>query len=343
MLGWRGWLASPMLPPSSLPLFAGLLACWLAGLSSDRQSLKLCIAPVLTTSVTTAATAFASSYVPVLAVPLRAPATSALLCFAILLCCPSTSPRTQHATVATISTSTPHPLSTGKVDNHLDPKQPERKRRLDSRDPPLPAPHKPARRPGHVSHKSASAIPTLSTINILPFAPSPLGSPTSVRTAASSRRPSTASQRSARSWLGKPNAVMANPFDGPGHGNLNPNPNTAADLLRQAMKSNSQQRYVMAPFHFSLPPHPPAANPCNFSRAILLPAALRCFFASSLPHEGPRTPRTAAPPPACGSSATSRHLPQSNTTDVGTEPKRPAPYGHNSIRASSAERGACIR
>lgn len=245
-----------------------------------------------------------------------------------LLCC-LVSIATQHATVATTSF---HPPSTGKVDNHLDTKQPERKRRLDSRDPPLPAPHAPARRPGHVSHKSASAIPTLSTINIAPFAPSPLGSPTSVRTAASSRRPSTASQRSARSWLGKSSA-MASSYDGPSHGYGNLNPNTAADLLRQAMKSNSQQRYVW-PFS-----HIRVGSLRLFT--CTLPFLPR-FLASSrlLSHRG--TPRT-APPPARGSSATGRYLPRSNTNDVGNGPKRPAPHGHNSIRASSAERGARIR
>jgi len=154
-----------------------------------------------------------------------------------------------------VATNSPHPPLTGTVDDSLPFKQPERKRRLDSRDPPSNNPPRSlGRRPGyHKSNKSASAIPTLSTINIAPFAPSPLGSPTATRTAASSRassrRPSAASVRSQRSWLGKTPATttnssttMASPHEGASNSQGGPL-SGAADLLRQAMMSGSQ-RYV---------------------------------------------------------------------------------------------------
>jgi hypothetical protein len=175
----------------------------------------------------------------------------------------------QHATVATNS---PHPPLTGTVDDSLIVKQLERKHRLESRDPPSTNPPRSPRRPGHVSHKSLSAIPTLSTINIVPFAPSPLGSPTASKTAASSRassrRPSAASVRSQRSWIGKTPATttngtttMASPHEGASQGQGGPL-SGAADLLRQAMMSGSQ-RYVQTSHVFLI--ICPVISPCNFT------------------------------------------------------------------------------
>lgn len=152
---------------------------------------------------------------------------------------PDDSARRTLANVAASSPSALHP--TGKVDSSqvLDPG--ERKRRLNSRDTTLPS-RPPARRPGHLSHKSASAIPTLSQINIgsAPYAPSPLGSPTtSTASARSSRRPSAASLRSVKSWLGRPaTSSMAMQQDN----HFQQQSGNAADLLRQAMKHGS--RYV---------------------------------------------------------------------------------------------------
>ena len=187
----------------------------------------------------------------------------------------------QHATVATNS---PHPPLTGTVDDSLIVKQLERKRRLESRDPPSTNPPRSPRRPGHVSHKSLSAIPTLSTINIVPFAPSPLGSPTASKTAASSRassrRPSVASVRSQRSWIGKTPATttngtttMASPHEGASQGQGGPL-SGAADLLRQAMMSGSQ-RYVQKTRVFLI--IRPVISPCN-------PANFTCYTHARNPH-----------------------------------------------------------
>lgn len=158
--------------------------------------------------------------------------------------CAARLPRYAFAIVATTSA---YPPPTGKVDHHQESNPPDRKRRLESRDTPLNPPRSPARRPGHVSSKSLTAIPTLSTINIVPFAPSPLGSPTTTRTAASSRassrRPSAASGRSTRSWLGKSTAnasTMASPYETANTNQGGPL-SGAADLLRQAMMSGSQR------------------------------------------------------------------------------------------------------
>jgi hypothetical protein len=171
---------------------------------------------------------------------------TSLLLLPILSRCTVHPPRYAYAIVATTSA---HPPSTGKVDYQQDSSQPERSSR-----PPLNPSRSSGRRPGHVSTKSASAIPTLSTINIVPFAPSPLGSPTAAKTAASSRassrRPSAASGRSIqsqRSWIGKSAATtltnsMANPYETPNQNQGGPL-NGAADLLRQAMMSGTQ-RYV---------------------------------------------------------------------------------------------------
>ena len=138
-------------------------------------------------------------------------------------------------------------LPTGKVDASQVLDAGERKRRLNSRDPALPS-RPPARRPGHMSAKSASAVPTLSQINAsAPYAPSPLGSPTtSTASARSSRRPSAASLRSVKSWLGRPaTSSMATQQDG--HlqqpQQQHQQPGNAADLLRQAMKHGAH-RYV---------------------------------------------------------------------------------------------------
>jgi hypothetical protein len=165
--------------------------------------------------------------------------------------CAVHSPRYVYAIVATTSA---YPPSTGTVDYQRDSNQPEKKRGREPRDTPLNPPRSPGRRPGHVSTKSASAIPTLSTINIVPFAPSPLGSPTATKTAASSRassrRPSAASQRSVRSqrsWLGKTattttnaSSSMASPYETANQNQGGPL-NGAADLLRQAMMSGTQR------------------------------------------------------------------------------------------------------
>lgn len=166
-----------------------------------------------------------------------------LLLLLLHLRCAVNSPRYAYAIVATTAA---HPPSTGKVDYQPASNQPERSSRAPT---PLNPPRSPGRRPGHVSTKSASAIPTLSTINIVPFAPSPLGSPTAAQTAASSRassrRPSAASGRSQRSWVGKSTSTtftnsMASPYETANQGGPL---NGAADLLRQAMMSGSQ-RYV---------------------------------------------------------------------------------------------------
>jgi hypothetical protein len=154
-----------------------------------------------------------------------------------------------------VATTAAHPPSTGKVDYQQDSNQPERSSR-----PPLNPSRSSGRRPGHVSSKSASAIPTLSTINIVPFAPSPLGSPTAAKTAASSRassrRPSAASGRSIRSqrsWVGKSTATtssssMANPYETANQNQGGPL-NGAADLLRQAMMSGTQRYVDWFPLH----------------------------------------------------------------------------------------------
>lgn len=94
----------------------------------------------------------------------------------------------------------------------LDPsKSPERKRRH-SRPREEHSHRKPPPRPKHISTKSASAVPTLSTTTVAPTAVS--CSPTKAHPAS-------------RSWLGRP-ASMAASHDGA-------NSHTAADLLRQAM------------------------------------------------------------------------------------------------------------
>lgn len=228
----------------------------------------------------------------------------------------------RHAS-AIVATTSAYPPSTGKVDYQPDTNQPERKRRLESRDTPLNPPRSPGRRPGHVSTKSASAIPTLSTINIVPFAPSPLGSPTvttsGTKTAASSRassrRPSAASGRSVasqRSWLGKTTTAtasnsMASPYETANQNQGGPL-NGAADLLRQAMMSGTQ-RYADS-LSLTRTSHFPCAffccirNPCGNFTCCKLPHALHCttpttsaaflrFFCSS----APRTATWARCPP----------------------------------------------
>lgn len=154
------------------------------------------------------------------------------------------------STTATVANSTlalqASPLAT--VENSQGLSSTADRKRRHSRDFPQLGPGKPPRRPGHISHKSASAIPTLSTINILPYTPkvgSPLvaspGSPSSARTSASSRRPSIAS---AKSWVGRPSTMATAP-----HEQLHVN--NAADLLRQAMLTNSGVAHVR--YVFSLP------------------------------------------------------------------------------------------
>ncbi|KAK0252743.1 hypothetical protein LTS09_012160 [Friedmanniomyces endolithicus] len=87
--------------------------------------------------------------------------------------------------------------------------------------PPPPAPPPPTRRPGHLSSKSASAVPTLSTLSIVapPSAPTPPLSPTR------SSRPTS------RVWLGRPASSLSMATTHDGH----LNPHTAEDLLRQAI------------------------------------------------------------------------------------------------------------
>ena len=192
-----------------------------------------------------------------------------------------------------MATNSPHPPLTGTVDDSLIVKQLERKHRLESRDPPSTNPPRSPRRPGHVSHKSLSAIPTLSTINIVPFAPSPLGSPTASKTAASSRassrRPSAASVRSQRSWIGKTPATttngtttMASPHEGASQGQGGPL-SGAADLLRQAMMSGSQ-RYVQNP------------RVSDYSSCYL--ALQPCQFHMLHPRTQSARPSSCVPPPA---------------------------------------------
>lgn len=203
--------------------------------------------------------------------------------------------RTLATVAARFPPATLHP--TGKVDASQVLDAGERKRRLNSRDTTLPS-RPPARRPGHLSHKSASAIPTLSQINIgsAPYAPSPLGSPTtSTASARSSRRPSAASLRSVKSWLGRPaTSSMATPQDS----HFLQQPGNAADLLRQAMKHGS--RYVRKCCTCVL------CYFCTMSVAHL-------FSASNAP---PQTLRHIVPP-------RSRHISELSHA-VGVCPKRPA-------------------
>jgi hypothetical protein len=219
-----------------------------------------------------------------------------------------------------VATTSAYPPSTGTVDYHPDPNQPERKqRRLEDSNPPLNPPRSPGRRPGHVSTKSASAIPTLSTINIVPFAPSPLGSPTAAKTAASSsrassRRPSAASGRSVRSqrsWLGKTTTTtvsssMTSPYETANQNQGGPL-NGAADLLRQAMMSGSQ-RYAES-LHFPLRasrtlqllflPHTASLRQFHMLHTTLCTAlhhpttsaALRRLSCSSAPRTATRSPQ----------------------------------------------------
>jgi len=86
-----------------------------------------------------------------------------------------------------------------------------------------PAPPRRPQRPGHLSSKSASAIPTLSTF---------IASPTT-GTAPGNLSPTIKSQRPlSKSWLSRPRPRPGSMAAQ--EGSLNP-PNTAVDLLRQAM------------------------------------------------------------------------------------------------------------
>ena len=105
-------------------------------------------------------------------------------------------------------------------------------------------------------------------------------SKTAASSRASSRRPSAASVRSQRSWIGKTPATttngtttMASPYEGASQGQGGPL-SGAADLLRQAMMSGSQ-RYVQKTRVFLI--IRPVISPCN-------PANFTCYTHARNPH-----------------------------------------------------------
>ncbi|KAK6415145.1 Serine/threonine-protein kinase, partial [Oleoguttula sp. CCFEE 5521] len=206
----------------------------------------------------------------------------------------------------------------------------ERKRRP-SRGQIFPPPGKPPRRPGHVSHKSASAIPTLSTINILPYAPK-VGSPlvaspgSSPRTSASSRRPSAAS---AKSWVGRP-ATMANAGL-----HEQPHVNNAADLLRQAMLTNTGvthgSRHLDDDGHdhigsgASTPPTGTATPRPDLHNDKRFPGIINHYFGQSTP---PQTPRSGSHESKRGENvapapAASTPVKSTRSSDSGSQPDVP--------------------
>ena len=103
-----------------------------------------------------------------------------------------------------------------KVEPYRDPEK--RPGRQDDPRPNIAIEKRLTKRPGHLHTKSASAVPTLSTLNAQPeAAPSPPRSPAKCRPVS-------------RSWLSRPASTMSATQH---EGQLNSN--VAADLLRQAM------------------------------------------------------------------------------------------------------------